>query len=93
MKYFMPFKKLILFSFFYSGMPIFLYAGMYSGPDTPDENVRLSFTAIKPKMLQTFDVSALNLKNTQPQHSVTQTNSAITIGYSDFNTISSIGNT
>ena len=40
-----------------------------------------------------FDVSALNLKNIKPQYSVTQTNTAISIGYSDFNTISSIGNT
>lgn len=94
MKHFIQFKKLILFSFFYSGMPIFLYAGHnYSGPVTPSPNPRLSFTATKPKMLQTFDVSALNLKNTQPQHSLTQTNTAISIGYSDFNTISSIGNT
>jgi hypothetical protein len=94
MKHFIQFKKLILFGFLYSGMPIYLYAAGATGPGAaPNEFVRLSVTAKKTKTLQTFDVSVLNLKNPQSQHSITQTNSAITIGYSDFNTISSIGNT
>ncbi len=44
------------------------------------------------KTLQTFDLSTLNLKNSAVQHSVAQTNSAISISLADFNTISAVGN-
>lgn len=92
MKYFIQSKKLLLFCVFCFGINHLLVANNCGGPQNHGYG-RLSASAIKPKMLQTFDVSALNLKNTQPQHSVAQTNTAISIGYSDFNTISSIGNT
>lgn len=42
--------------------------------------------------LQTFDASALNLKQTTEQKSVQQINSAITISLADFNAISAVGN-
>ncbi len=94
MKHFIQFKKLIIFSVFCFGINHCLFANTMGGPqDHGYPGPRISASAIKPKMLQTFDVSALNLKNTQKQHSVAQTNSVISIGYSDFNTISSIGNT
>jgi hypothetical protein len=43
--------------------------------------------------LQTFDASALNLKNIEAQHSVQQINVAISVSLADFNTISAVGNT
>jgi hypothetical protein len=60
--------------------------------NTTTNNGRISTTLSKSKTLQTFDISALNLKNTETQHSVAQTNSAISISLADFNTISAVGN-
>lgn len=94
MKQFLSAKILFLFVVYLFFMQIDLFANTMGGPQNHGyPGGRLSVSAIKPKRLQPFDISTLNLKNTQPQHSVTQTNSAISIGYSDFNTISAIGNT
>ncbi len=49
-------------------------------------------TLSQSKRLQTFDVSALNLKNTTAQNSLQQTYSAISVVLADFNTISAVGN-
>lgn len=93
-KQFLSAKNLFLFVIYLYIMQIDLFANTMGGPQNHGyPGGRLSVSAIKPKVLQPFDISTLNLKNTQPQHSVTQTNSAISIDYSDFNTISSIGNT
>lgn len=93
-KQFLSTKNLFLFVISLFFMQIDLFANTMGGPQNHGyPGGRLSVSAIKPKRLQSFDISTLNLKNTQPQHSVTQTNSAISIGYSDFNTISAIGNT
>lgn len=83
--------KIILFILFALYSPKAL-SGSYSGP-LPDNGIRLSYEAVKPKSLQRFDVSALNLKDLIPQNSVVQTNTAISIELSDFNTISTPGNT
>ncbi len=53
---------------------------------------RMAANLSQSKALQTFDVSALNLKNVTAQNSVQQTNSAISVGLADFNTISAVGN-
>jgi hypothetical protein len=84
--------KIILFILFALYSPKAL-SGSYSGPDLHDRGIRLSYEAVKPKSLQRFDVSALNLKDIKPQNSVVQTNTAISIELSDFNTISTPGNT
>lgn len=94
MKQFSSAKILFLFVIYLFFMQIDLFANNMGGPQNHGyPGGRLSVSAIKPKRLQPFDISTLNLKNTQPQNSVAQTNSAISIGYSDFNTISAIGNT
>lgn len=84
--------KILLFILFALYSPK-VWSSSYSGP-LPDNGIgRLSYEAVKPKSLQRFDVSALNLKGIKPQNSVVQTNTAISIELSDFNTISTPGNT
>ena len=91
---FFKLNKLFTCCLLFLGINNWGFAGAIGGPYLQEyNNNRMSYEAIKPKRLQTFDISALNLKDTPQQHSAARMNEAISIGFSDFNTISAIGNT
>ncbi len=90
-----PFRKIIPLAFLFLAQTFNSFAGAVSacGDCAPVNNGRISAEATlsKSKTLQTFDVSALNLKETP--HSAARMASAISISLADFNTISAVGNT
>jgi hypothetical protein len=89
------FKKIILLTFLSLLHTYYSSAGAVAacGDCYPLPGGRISSEAnlSKSKKLQTFDLSALNLKNS-PQPSAARTASAINISLTDFNTISAVGN-
>lgn len=98
MKIISPIKisKIAFFCLFFLIQSINSFAGKAANcsdcEPPPGGYTRMAANLTQSKKLQTFDVSALNLKNVEAQHSVQQTNAAVSIILADFNTISAVGN-
>jgi hypothetical protein len=86
-----PFQKICLLTFLFLAQTFHSFGGrVYCADCSNTANMRISAEVTLSKTLQTFDVSALNLKETS--HSAARIASAINISLADFNTISAIGN-
>lgn len=89
-------SKVVLLGFLLSTITFNSFAGRVLACDctnTTPTRIATGASLSQSKRLQTFDVSALNLKNVEAQRSVQQTNIAVSISLADFDAISAVGNT